>query len=299
MTEHTEAFDRFAIVGLGLIGGSIAKDLRSKFPEASIVAVDPNESSVREAIDEGVIDDAVTYRDLPDVAQVTFLAPPIDYVAENANQVFNAFNRTHQRALGRYVILDTASVKAPIAAQFEDLTARTDGAVEFVASHPMAGTEYSGFRHARKDLFRAKPWIICPHPENQEETITAVSSLLHDLGAKVRRIDASEHDRQAALVSHSVIMLSNIIFDYVATNHPEALELAGDGFISTTRLASGNPELHKSIIQNNTTFTEAHLKGFSEFLADKITNLSTDGELLLGYFKKNMDRRNGWLRRRK
>ncbi len=298
MSEQTIEYKSFAIVGLGLIGGSVAKDLRAEYPNAYIAAIDTDKKSIVESIKDGIVDEAIEYKHLPNLAQVTILAPPMDYIRESALCVSDSFAATHKRTFKNYIVLDTASVKTPVAELFEDLTAISQD-VEFVATHPMAGTEYSGFKHARKDLFRAKPWIVCSHPNNTPEAIDAVSNFLHGFGAKVRQINAEEHDRQAALVSHSVIMLSNLIFEYIATKHPEALELAGDGFISTTRLASGNPELHKSIIQNNASFTEQHLEEFSEFLAEKVKHLSTDGDLLLDYFKQNMNQRNSWLRRRK
>ena len=94
-------------------------------------------------------------------------------------------------------------------------------------------------------------------------------------------IDPDEHDKSAAVVSHAVIVLSNIIFDYIASVHPEALKLAGDGFTDTTRIANGSPELHKDIILHNSEYTDAVLKEFSHFLDSKIANLSVSDVKLL------------------
>lgn len=297
MSEKTK-FNDYAIVGLGLIGGSIAKDIRTKHPESSIYAIDTDQNSIDAAISEGVIDGAIGYDDLPYVSHLTILAPPIDFVEESARSVSRAFQSAHRRIFEKHIVIDTASIKSPIASVFQDLSRTTEG-VEFLATHPMAGTEYSGFRHARKDLFRAKPWIISPHAENSEETVKLISNLVSELGAKIRIIDPDTHDQHAGLVSHAVILLSNALFDFVATNHPDALDMAGDGFISTTRLASGNPELHKSIIQSNSDITEAHLEEFIDYLKSKIGGLPNDDESLLSYFTENMNRRNSWLRKRK
>ena len=297
MADHEYAQDGVAIVGLGLIGGSIAKDLHAHHPDMPLYAIDPNDHAVETAVDEGIIDEGISYADLGACARLVILAPPIDKVEETAYRVHDALRKPHQRLFERYVVTDTASIKAPIARLFEELATPE---ADFVASHPMAGTEFAGFAHARKDLFRAKPWIICPHPANQATSLDTVGALIRDLGGKLRTIDARTHDEQAGLVSHAVIMLSNVIFDFVATRHPEALELAGDGFTSTTRLASGNPELHSSIVAHNADVAYGHLEEFVEFLQARIAQRNEkDTESLLAYFTANMEQRNKWLHRRK
>lgn len=298
MSKEQNNFSSFVIVGLSLIGGSIAKDLRTKYPGASIVSIDSDKQSIDDAMQLGIVDKGIDYADLPRFAQVVVLTPPVGQVIPCARRVFDSLNKSKNRAFERCVVFDAASVKKPIAAEFKKLTAKSHG-VEFLATHPMAGTEFSGFSHARKDLFRAKPWMVCRHSENSEEAVSGVCELLRGLGSRVVFIDPDEHDKSAAVVSHAVIILSNIIFDYIASVHPEALKLAGDGFTSTTRIASGNPELHKDIILHNSEHTDAVLKEFSQFLDDKIASLSvSDAKLLQEYFTQNMNRRNEWIRRK-
>jgi prephenate dehydrogenase len=300
MVTCRNKLNSFAIIGLGLVGGSIARDLRAKHPDAFIVAIDPDKQTINDAIQSGTINREIDYVDLPRSAQVIILAPPIDRVISCARRVFRSLKSLNSHAFDRYIILDTASVKKSIAKEFRELTAKSDRNVDFLATHPMAGTEYSGFSHAQKGLFRAKPWMVCLHSENSKEAISAMYEFVRELGARVVPVGADEHDKSAAVVSHAVIVLSNIIFDYIASRHPEALKLAGDGFTSTTRLASGNPELHKNIILNNSEYTEAILKDFLQFFDNKITNLSVcDAELLREYFTHNMNRRNEWIRRKK
>src|SRR5690606_34512451 len=107
---------------------------------------------------------------------------------------------------GKKLVIDVASVKKSVTNVFSVLS---DANVEFVATHPMAGTEFSGFNHARKGLFKSKPWIICPHEDNAADSIDFVKNFVDSFGAYTRVMDADTHDRHAAAVSHSVIVLSN------------------------------------------------------------------------------------------
>ena len=294
--KHTEFYQDVAIIGLGLIGGSIAKDIRSHSPKANISAIDSNVDSLNQAIKEGVVDQSISYDELGNAANFIILATPIDHIVSTAIKIKEVLSNSANNIFEKYIVIDTASIKEPIAVSFRNLSSPN---LQFLATHPMAGTEYVGWSHAKKDLFRAKPWIICGHNKNDVDTIESVSGFVRDLGSRIRLIEPSEHDKQAALVSHSVIMLSNLIFDYVATTHPDALDLAGDGFTSTTRLASGNPELHGSIVAHNADNTFEFLDEFRQFLSDTIDlQKKSDHKGLTPYFASNMDRRNKWLRRR-
>src|SRR5690606_21679902 len=145
---------------------------------------------------------------------------------------------------------------------------------------------------------KSKPWIICPHEDNAADSIDVVKDFVDGFGAYTRVMDADTHDRHAAAVSHSVIVLSNLILEFIADKHPEALELAGDGFISTTRLASGNPEMHASIVAANKGFVFQYLDEFTTYSRDRIKSLR-DTESTHTFFLHNAENRNDWLKNRK
>lgn len=283
------------IIGLGLIGGSIAKDLREVEQPMHLVAYDPRDKSVESAIKSGYVDESLPISEIAKFASIMVIAAPIDRVGSIGLEIRDSIRNHDKESQGKKLVIDVASVKNPISNIFSVLNTAS---VEFVATHPMAGTEFSGFDHARKGLFKAKPWIICPHENNSNEAVNRTENFLENFGPHIRIMDADVHDRHAAVVSHTIITLSNLIFDFVAEMHPEALDLAGDGFNSTTRLASGNAEMHASIVRANKGFVYQYLDEFRDYIDDKINELQEKKDIL-PFFEANVQRRNEWLRNRK
>jgi prephenate dehydrogenase len=283
------------IIGLGLIGGSIAKDLREAEQPMHIVAYDPRDKSIESAIKSGHINDSLPVSEIAKIATTMVIAAPIDQVGPIGLEIRDSLKNHNDVTQDKKLVLDVASVKKPISNIFSVLNTTS---VEFVATHPMAGTEFSGFSHARKGLFRAKPWIISPHENNSDEAINRTKEFLEQFGPHIRIMDADVHDRHAAVVSHSIITLSNLIFDFIAERHPEALDLAGDGFSSTTRLASGNAEMHASIVRANKGFVYQYLDEFRDYIDTRIDELQVEKDIL-PFFESNVQRRNDWLRNRK
>ncbi len=288
--EHT-----VGIIGLGLIGGSIAKDLKELDNPPNVVAYDPREKTIEAAVKSGHITEGLPVSEIARVATTTVIAAPIDRVASLGLEIRDSLLAGADDTDEGRIVLDVASVKKPISNVFSVLTTSS---VEFVATHPMAGTEFSGFSHARKGLFRAKPWVICPHENNSEGAIESAEAFIEQFGPHIRVMEADVHDRHAAAVSHSVITLSNLLFDFINERHPEALDLAGDGFNSTTRLASGNPEMHASIVRANKGFVYQYLDEFLEYIGRRIDDLR-DGKDILPFFEGNASKRDEWLRNRK
>lgn len=281
-----ERINAFGILGPGLIGGSIAKDLHSNFPEQPLYAIGEHTEDTKAAIKAGVIRDLVSFDDIPKHVNLIIIATPLSIITSTAKKIAQQQYRGNEK---RYV-LDVGSTKKDISDEFEALT--TDR-VEFVPTHPMSGTEFSGFVHARKNLFRNQAWVICPHETSTEEGVRVAHELVTAIGARPLEMDAESHDRRASLVSHTVITLSNLLFDFISQRDPEALEMAGSGFISTTRHASGNPVLYESIIANNGPAIQANVDAFVEYLQKQnVAHLGID------FFKANKDRRDQLVHRR-
>lgn len=157
----------------------------------------------------------------------------------------------------------------------------------------MGGSERNGYEGARRGLFQQKPWIFCV-----EES--ANTSVLRDFikkccGAKIRYLPPEGHDQYATVVSHMILDLSSFLFDFVNLKHPEALGIAGESFITTTRLASDNPKMLADINQQNYGSIKAVFEDFIWFLQAK---LADSKELNQDYFANNKLARDSWLHHR-
>jgi len=292
--ELLPELNNFIIVGLGLIGGSIAKDVRSHYPEATISVVDPDVAQVEKAIADGNVNRSISIGDIGKVSCFVIIATPIDVVVPVAKEIALSIEKSEfSPGDKKWIVMDTASVKANIVSEFEALTSPR---VEFVGTHPMAGTEYTSYAHSKKNLFKTKPWMVIRHEENTNDVIGVTESFIRKLGGLIREIDAESHDKTVALVSHSVIMLSNYIYDFISRSNPAGLEMAGDGFASTTRLASGNPKMHADILEANHAYTQDALEDFLEYLRIKIDEGVIAPE---DFFQGNMLNRNKWLHKKR
>lgn len=253
-------FAKIGIIGLGLIGGSIAKTIKRQDLPISVSTLKRDSGNNRQALREGWI--KIEFNNLRELLlniDLLILATPIRIViplAENIRKIPLGTGK-------RLIVIDVASVKEPIARAFEKLSSEQ---IEFIATHPMAGSEQSGFQSAQADLFHAAPWIITPHKKNSPEALQKVEKFLRFLGAKTKLLTEKKHDRQVALVSHLSFVIATSLFAYVFKTDKESIKLSGPGFRSLTRLASGNSTMHGEIVQNNRKNLEKYLGGFREYL---------------------------------
>lgn len=223
---------KIGIIGLGLIGGSIAKGLEGKkeilLGEEHLEEVD-----------------------------ILVLAVPLSAILEIGEKLAA---RQRKRPL---IIFDVGSVKGEIARRFEALSSPW---IEFVATHPMAGKEESGFEHSDAALFQGAPWIVTPHAKNTEAGLGAVEEIIRLLGARPLRMSGADHDRRAALVSHVPYLLSKALLAFAEERDPACLAMAGPGFRSMTRLAKDNPEMRREIGAMNEKNIRHELVNFIAFL---------------------------------
>jgi len=276
----------FGVVGPGLIGGSIAKDLRTNFPEHPIYAIGDPTQDTDDAVNSGVINELVSVREIPRDVNLIIISTPLRVIARAAEEIA----RQRYDGSGKRYVMDVGSTKQDVSSAFSELT---DGSVEFIPTHPMSGTEFTGFRHSRKGLFLNQAWVICPHQNNTERGVLMARELVTSIGARAMVMDAESHDRRASLVSHTIITLSNLLFDFVRRRDPEALDMAGSGFVSTTRHASGNPDLYESILRDNGPAVQENIDAFAEYLRERrVTELDYD------FFKGNKDERDQLVHKR-
>ena len=236
---------RLAIIGLGLIGGSLGLALkRAKLEDLEIVGFDPQWGVAGRARKLGAIDrQARRAASAVEDAAVVIIATPISQVAAVLEEIAPALG-------AGTVVTDTASTKREVVRWAGELL---PDEVAFVGGHPIAGKEQAGLAAADAELFQGRAWALTPSARAPEGAIKTVESLVTLVGARPVFIDAEEHDSYLAAVSHLPLVLSMALFSVASGSQawPELAELAGPGFRDATRLASSSPDLSHDICLTN------------------------------------------------
>lgn len=230
------------VIGLGLIGGSIAIDLKHQL-NVKVLGVDNNSAHQAEAKDLGLVHEVVSLEEGQAQADIIIIAVPVD-AAESvlANVLDNV--GTHQ------VVLDMGSTKGNICKAVESHANRG----RYVAAHPLAGTEFSGPKAAIRHLFQGKRNIICEKAKSDSDALATAVSVIESLGMETYYLAPQEHDRHLAYVSHlshiTSFALSKTVLD-IEQDEAQIFNLASTGFASTVRLAKSSPSTWAPIFQKN------------------------------------------------
>jgi prephenate dehydrogenase len=233
-------FQRIGIVGLGLIGGSIALRARELWPAGLVIAVDHKdvlETAMRLHAIDVAADDPIVLAE----ADLVVLAAP---VRQNIGRLAELDEYIRQPA----VITDTGSTKRAIVAAARALPPR----FTFIGGHPLGGAATSGLEHARPDLFAGRPWLLTPTGDAAGEALEKLSAFVRALGAEPRAIGVEAHDRLLAFLSHlpqlTASALMRVVGEAVGL---DGLGLAGRGLADTTRLASSPADIWTDIAATN------------------------------------------------
>ena len=278
-----------AIIGLGLIGGSVALALRGAWPNANIVAFDRDESQLDLALRAGAIDAGMTSFSAVEGADIIFVSAPV----AQTGAIFEAL----VPFLGANVVLtDVGSTKQSVIAAAR---AHLGGKVaQFVPGHPIAGREHAGFSAAAGELFDGKNVVLTPLAENTPAAVEKVRALWRACGANVVEMSAEAHDAIFAAVSHLPHLLAFALVDELAQrpNAKSLFSFAASGFRDFTRIASSSPEMWRDIALNN---RDALVQEFDLFLehAKQLRNALAAGdaaavEALMTHARES---RNKWL----
>jgi prephenate dehydrogenase len=246
---------RLAVVGVGLLGGSVAKAARAHRLAREIVGVGRDAGRLRPALDDGTLDRATTDpREGVRDADFVVLAAPVLAIERLLETVWSAVPADG-------VMTDVGSTKQGIVE-----TARRLGAgrpLGFVGSHPMAGSEQSGYGVARADLFRGATVIVTPTESSAPGAVKSVVAFWEALGAaRILTLEAEAHDHAVAAVSHLPHLVACALVDGAARFAPAALEVAARGFRDTTRIAAADPDVWQEIFLANRAALGASLRGF-------------------------------------
>ncbi len=230
------------IIGLGLIGGSWAKDLRRAYNKMQFFGIDSNKKHLEKALSLGLIDKQASIEDVAN-AQIVILAIPVQAAQEILPTIL-------ELVPDNCLVMDMGSTKAGVCHAVASHPKRRN----YLAMHPIAGTEYSGPEAAIFDLFKGKTNIIC-EIEKTSFTIQELGlELSKTVGMRIRYMDPASHDKHLAYVSHlshiSSFMLGKTVMD-IEKNERDIFDLAGSGFASTVRLAKSNPSMWAPIFSQN------------------------------------------------
>lgn len=237
--------EKLSILGLGLIGGSVGLGLKAgKFENLEVWGFDREWGVGPRAQKAGAIDRyagsaGAAVRD----AAVVVIATPVLAARELFQEIASDLREGA-------VVIDTCSTKAQVARWARELLPPH---VEFVGGHPMAGKTESGLEAADAALFRDRPFVLTPGPDTSERSVAIARALVEALGAKPVFMDPEEHDSYVAAVSHLPLLTSVALFTVAQQSQawPELAQLAAGGFLDTTRLASGEPEMAHDIFLTN------------------------------------------------
>jgi prephenate dehydrogenase len=281
--------ERLAVLGVGLIGGSVAAALKRAGAVGRVVGYGRSRANLDEALALGVID---AVADSPEAAVAgadrVLLAMPVGAMAAT-------FARIAPHLAPDALVTDAGSTKQDvIAAARAGLAARID---RFVPAHPIAGAEKSGAAAARADLYAGRSVILTPLPENAPAAIAAVAELWRTCGAQVSEMSAAGHDRVFAAVSHLPHLAAFALVDELATR-PEAglyFRHAGSGFRDFTRIAGSSPEMWRDIALANRDALTAELDAYLSRLSAYRDALSAgDADTLMQSFTRASLARSRW-----
>jgi len=233
---------KIAIVGVGLIGGSLAIQLHEKKISSRLIGVDSNEFHAQQALELELVDELLPLDQAIDQSDVIILAIPVDKMVKLLPEVMNKIDKQ--------IVVDVGSTKQQLAVAIKGHPKHG----RYVGTHPMWGTEYSGPQAAVKGAFENKAVIICNADESDSDALEWTKAMYKKIGMHLLEMDADAHDLHAAYVSHISHITSFALANTVLEKEKEEdaiFELASAGFESTVRLAKSNPAMWVPIFMQN------------------------------------------------
>ena len=281
-------FGALAVVGLGLIGGSFARDVRRLGLARQIIGYDNNKAYLKEISSLNLVDYlAATPDEKLAEAELVLLAVPVKAFAEVLAQI-----RPHLSTSA--IITDSGSVKSPL---LKIMSAPEYAEMRFVGGHPIAGSEHFGPNAAHENLFSGKRFILTPSQNTDPDVIRRVRELWESLGAIVSEMDAEIHDKMFASVSHLPHLLAYASIQAIANSEtPDALGHSGAGLKDFSRIASSSPEMWADIFLENSMNLLPRINTFKDVLAaleDAINN--KDKEKLIELLARAKTERDRWM----
>lgn len=259
------------IIGLGLIGGSIAKDLRKTGLVSTLIGVDRNTVHTEKAKELGLVDEIKSIEEALPISDLVIVSIPVSAIQQLLPRLLDNIQ-------DNTTVIDAGSTKTLICEAVKNHPKRK----QFVAAHPIAGTENSGPSAALDGLFKNKTNIICERGKSSDESLKVAEKVFKALGMKTTFMEAAEHDKHVAYVSHlshvSSFLLGQTVLD-IERDEKNIFMLAGSGLASTVRLAKSSPDMWAPIFEQNAHYLRqaleeyiAHLQRFHKHLINHETD---------------------------
>jgi len=251
--------EKLVVIGLGLIGGSLALDLKKR-NGYTVFGIDENAEHIKKALELGIIDSEIDFNQIAD-ASVVIIAVPVNIISQITLKVLDVVSDDT-------LVFDVGSVKNEICKAIQNHSKRKN----FVAAHPLAGTEFSGPEAAILNLFDEKVNILCETDKTDWKILDKAFSLFKKLNMRIKMMSPEEHDRHIAYVSHlshvSSFMLGKTVLG-IEKNEQHIFDMASTGFASTVRLAKSSANTWAPIFlqnkENVIRSLDEYIKNLSEF----------------------------------
>jgi prephenate dehydrogenase len=237
---------RISIIGVGLIGGSIARDLRKLKLTKELIGVDNNKTHGQKAVKLGLVDKMLPIDKALPLADVVILSIPVNAMLTTLPYALDLIQKSA-------IVIDTGSTKSQLCRVVDNHSKRK----QYVAAHPIAGTEDSGPEAAIESLFQNKTNIICEKEKSSRQALDVAKKIFDAIGMKTVFMEPKDHDKHVAYVSHlshvSSFLLGQTVLD-IEKDEKNIFNLAGSGFSSTVRLAKSSPDMWTPIFEQNSEY---------------------------------------------
>ena len=280
--------NKITIIGVGLIGGSLALALKERNLAKVVFGYGRDQSRLEEAQKSNVIDAFSTnIKEAIDEANIIVIATPVGTFKDILHQIEPLIS-------SNVIITDVGSTKSDIVNIVNDVL--RDKSSYFIPAHPIAGKERSGFEVSDSKLYDGKKVIITPQETNSPESIDVIDQMWKNVGADVDFMSAESHDNLLGMTSHRPHMLAFSLVNYLVDQNPNASIYAGGGFKDFSRIASGDAIMWRDICLQNKNQIMNHLKGYQSTLDDLLEAINDeDSEKLGQLFTTAKKTRDSWL----
>lgn len=232
--------ENISIIGLGIIGGSLAQAITKRGLSKKVTGIDIDEKIVKKALEEKVIDRGSVNLETVKGSDLIFICTYVMNIPKILQEISPYLKQNS-------IVTDVGSTKEMVMARARDFLPK--GAY-FVGGHPMAGSEQSGFLFSRQDMFDKMPYIITPYNDTPKVVIEALKDIIEGIGAKVVIMSPEQHDYVVGLVSHIPQIMASAIVNF--TKEVEGCDrVIGKGYLDFTRIVSSNPRMWKDILLSN------------------------------------------------
>jgi prephenate dehydrogenase len=267
---------KLTVIGLGLIGGSMAKDLRKAKFAHEIIGVDTNPENAGEALRLGIVDRIEPIETAVSHADMVIIAIPVDKILKTLTTVLDLVS-------SQTTVIDVGSTKKAISEAVENHIRRRN----YVPAHPMSGTENSGPAAALEGLFEGKINIICDQEKCGPQHLALAEKMFQVLGMDIAYMTADEQDHSTGFISHlphaAAFALANAVLD--KEDREIIFDLASGGFNSTVRLAKSSPEMWGPIFQQNREYVVESLEVYIKHLKAFKKSIESDPEQMMALMK--------------